>query len=65
LSIARHLGRDPKTVRAYLAGKRVPGRRASSRPDLLAPCVAYLRARFVDDPHLWATALFDEVVPLG
>ncbi len=26
---------------------------------------AYVSARFVDDPHLWATALFDEVVPLG
>jgi hypothetical protein len=22
-------------------------------------------ARFVDDPHVWASALFDEVVPLG
>jgi transposase len=65
LSIARHVGRDPKTVPAYLSGKRVPGRRASSCPDLLAPFVAYLAARFVDDPHLWATALFDEVVPLG
>jgi hypothetical protein len=31
----------------------------------LAPFVAYLAARFVDDPHLWATALFDEVIPLG
>ena len=27
--------------------------------------MAYLSARFADDPHLWATALFDEVVPLG
>lgn len=62
-AIARHLGRDPKTVRAYLSGQRQPGRRASSRPDLLAPFASYLSARFVDDPHLWATALFDEVVP--
>jgi transposase len=64
-AIARHLNRDPKTIRAYLCGQRRPGERASSRPDLLAPFVAYLSARFVDDPHLWATALFDEVVPLG
>ncbi len=27
-AIARHLGRDPKTVRAYLSGQRQPGRRA-------------------------------------
>ena len=64
-AIARHVGRDPKTIRAYLSGERVPGKRASTRPDLLSPFVAYLSARFVDDPHLWATALFDEVVPLG
>jgi transposase len=64
-AIARHVGRDPKTVRAYLSGVRQPGRRARSRPDVLAPLVAYLSARFVDDPHLWATALFDEVVRLG
>jgi hypothetical protein len=34
-------------------------------PDRLAPFAAYVRARFVDDPHLWASALFDEVGPLG
>ena len=64
-AIARHLNRDPKTIRAYLSGQRQPGQRATSRPDPLAPFVPYLKARFVDDPHLWATALFDEVVPLG
>ncbi len=58
-AIARHLNRDPKTIRAYMSGQRRPGERASSRPDPLAPFVAYLSARFVDDPHLWATALFD------
>lgn len=64
-AIARHLDRDRKTVRAYLAGDRQPGVRVSSAPDPLAPFAAYLAARFADDPHLWATALFDEVVPLG
>src|SRR5204863_5969825 len=64
-AIARHLNRDPKTVRAYLNGDRRPGQRARSRPDPLAPFAAYVSARFVDDPHLWASALFDEVVPLG
>jgi hypothetical protein len=64
-AIARHLGRDRKTVRAYLTGKRRPGRRAPAKPDPLAPFAGYLAARFADDPHLWASALFDEVVPLG
>jgi hypothetical protein len=64
-AIARHLGRDRKTVRGYLTGKRQPGQRAAAKPDPLAPFVPYLSARFADDPHLWASALFDEVVPLG
>jgi transposase len=64
-AIARHLGRDRKTVRAYLAGERQPGARRPAAPDPLVPFAAYVMARFADDPHLWASALFDEVVPLG
>src|SRR5450432_2016622 len=64
-AIARHLGRDRKTVRSYLAGERVPGVRRPAAPDPLVPFAAYVAARFADDPHLWASALFDEVVPLG
>lgn len=64
-AIARHVDRDRKTVRAYLNGDRQPGRRASAAPDPLERFVPYLAARFVDDPHIWASALFDEVVPLG
>jgi transposase len=58
-AIARHLGRDRKTVRAYVRGERQPGIRASAAPDPLAPFAGYLAARFADDPHIWATALFD------
>ena len=32
-AIARHLGRDPKTVRAHLSGERVPGQRMGAEPD--------------------------------
>lgn len=64
-AIARHLGRDRGTVRAYLNGEREPGVRVSSIPDPLLPFETYLKARFADDMHVWATALFDEVVPLG
>ncbi|MDQ1397067.1 MAG: hypothetical protein QOG64_2326, partial [Acidimicrobiaceae bacterium] len=55
-AIARHVGRDRKTVRSYLAGDRVPGVRATSSPDALAPFEEYVRARFVDDHTIWATA---------
>jgi transposase len=63
-AIANHLGRDRKTIRAYVNGEREPGRRRSA-PDPLAPFVDYLVARFVDDPHIWASALYDEVSRLG
>ena len=64
-AIARHLGRDRKTVRDHLSGKREPGVRRRTEPDPLEEFVPYLKARFADDAHVWASALFDEVVPLG
>ena len=64
-AIARHLEHDRKTIRDYLNGVRVAGERASSAPDPLEPFVGYLRQRLKDDPHVWATALFDETVKLG
>ena len=64
-AIARHLGHDRKTIRAYLDGKRTPGVRASSRVDPFEEFAEFARIRLADDPHLWATALFDEVVALG
>ncbi|MCY4517919.1 MAG: hypothetical protein OXB99_11845 [Acidimicrobiaceae bacterium] len=64
-AIARHTGRDRKTVRAYLSGERVAGVRASAVPDSFDRYEPYVRQRFGDDPHVWATTLFDEVVALG
>jgi len=64
-AIARHMGIDRKTVRAHLSGDQEAGVRQRSGPDRLEPFVPYLRARFADNAHIWATALFDEVVPLG
>src|SRR5712691_2029380 len=64
-AIARHLGRDRATVRGYLNGQTEPGLRKSSRPDPLRPYTPYLAARFIDNAHIWASALYDEVVPLG
>jgi transposase len=64
-AIARHLGRDRKTVRSYINGERTPGVRVRRTPDPLGPFTKYLAARFVDDPHVWASALYDEVVALG
>lgn len=64
-AIARHLGRDRKTIRAYLNGDRVAGERARPGEDPFDPFVDYVRARLAEDPHLWATTLFDELVGLG
>ncbi len=64
-AIARHLGHDRKTIRDYLSGARVAGERVASTEDPLAPFVAYLGQRLTDDPHVWATTLFDEAVGLG
>ena len=64
-AIARHLGRDRKTVRAYLNGTGRPGVRARRGRTRSSRSPDYCRARLVEDPHLWATTLFDEVVELG
>ena len=64
-AIARHLGRDRRTVKAYLEGERAPGERRRAEPSPLERFVPYLKARFAEDPHVWASALYDEVVELG
>jgi transposase len=64
-AIARHLGHDRKTIRAYLNGVREPGVRRKSVPDLIDPFVEYCRIRLADDPHLWSSTLLDELRPLG
>jgi transposase len=64
-AIARHTGHDRKTVRKYLAGDQTPGVRARPSPDPFDPFVDYVTARLVEDPHLWARTLFDELEGLG
>ena len=64
-AIGRHIGRDWRTVKAYLEGNRQPGVRRRAEPSALERFVPYLQARFADDPHVWASALYDEVVELG
>ncbi len=64
-AIARHLGKDRKTIRAYLNGERTAGVRSPAGPDVFEPFVTYCRERLVEDPHLWATALYDELLQLG
>ncbi len=65
-AIARHTGRDRKTVRAYLAGDRQAGVRAKPDEDVDPFDVVepYVRQRLNDDPHLRATVLFAEVQAL-
>lgn len=64
-AIARHTGRDRKTVRAYLNGEREPGVRARAGADSFDRFEPYVRQRLADDPHVRATVLFAEVVGLG
>ncbi len=61
-AIARHTGRDPKTIRRYLRGERPTRGKA---PSVLEPYRDYIAARFCDDPHLFATVLHDELSALG
>ena len=61
LAIARHTGFDRKTVRKYLAGDGTPEVRARPGPDPFEPFGNYVTARLVEDPHLWARTLYDEL----
>jgi transposase len=63
--IARHTGRDRKTIRAYLSGARQPGVRMAVEPDPFDLIEGYVRQRLSDDHGVWATTLFDEVEALG
>jgi transposase len=64
-AIGRHLGRNRETIRNHLNGTRVPGQRRRSEPDRFEAFVPYLRERLREDPHVWATALYDEAAALG
>jgi len=62
-AIARHLGRDRKTVRRHLNNEHEAGERV--RPDdWFAAFVPYIEARFEDDKHLWSTVLYRELTEL-
>lgn len=63
--IARRTNHDRKTIRAHLAGERQPGVRKRAAPDPFDAFVDYVMARLVEDPHLWAVTLLDELRSLG
>lgn len=64
-AIPRHLGRDPKTVRAYLSGERTPGVRRTTGEDPFARFEPYVAQRLKDDPHLQLSTLLRELRGLG
>ena len=64
-AIARHLGHDRKTIRAYLNDDRVAGVRSPAGASAFDAYAPYCRERLIEDPHLWAMTLFDEIVVLG
>src|SRR5665213_2127293 len=63
-AISRHTGRDRKTVRRYLAAGEEPLVREAAA-SCLEPWRAYIAERFVDDPHLPAVSLLDELSSAG
>jgi transposase len=63
-AIARHLGRDRKTIRAHLEKRREAGVRERAA-DPFAVFVPYLMQRFKDDPHVRVQVLLRELVALG
>lgn len=48
-AIARHMGKDRKTIRAYLSGSRRAGERTRSGPDPFAVFSPYAGQRLADD----------------
>lgn len=63
-AIARHLGRDRKTVRAHLSGEHTPG--ARRRPeDPFSRFEPYTAQRLKEDPHLQLSVLVRELEALG
>ena len=62
-AIARHTGRDRKTVAKYL--DRPAGERRAPAPSCLEGFRPYLEARFEDDPHVDATVLHRELLDAG
>ena len=63
-AISRHTGRDRKTVRRYLAAGEEPVAREAAA-SCLEPWRAYIAERFIDDPHLPAVSLLDELTAAG
>ena len=65
-AIARHTGRDRKTVRAYLNGQRAPGVRARGRSDPFAPFIeTYIPGAAERGPASVGVTLFDELSRSG
>jgi transposase len=64
-AIARHTGKNRRTVRNYLNGVTTPGVRKPASADAFEPFVDYVSARLTEDPHLWARTLCDELEDLG
>lgn len=61
-AIARHTGRDRKTVRHHLSEEATEKERA---PSCLEPFREYLEERFADDCHVLAITLHEEIEALG
>jgi len=64
-AISRHTGRDRKTVAKYVKAGPANGPRRERAASCLEPFCGYIAARFVDDPHLPAVTLHEELTAAG
>jgi len=64
-AISRHTGRDRKTVAKYVEAGPAGGPRRERAASCLEPFRGYIAARFIDDPHLPAVTLMDELRAAG
>lgn len=64
-AIARHAGLSRNTVKAYLREGRRPGERRRAVEDRFERYQEYVAERLREDPHVWGSALHDEVRGLG
>lgn len=64
-AIAKHTGKDPKTIRKYRDHPELLAEQPKARPRLVDDYARYIDARLADNEHLAGTVLLREIEALG